>query len=56
MAKTCDICKHVLMKPGKVPAVYDGKTVRGPWAFMCESCFKKYGVGLPGQGKKLSDG
>jgi len=38
----CDFC-------GKV-AKYDGKTKMGPWANMCESCFKINGVGL-GLGK-----
>jgi hypothetical protein len=42
----CDFC-------GK-PAKYDGKTKMGPWADMCETCFRKYGVGLgTGKGQKL---
>ena len=31
-------------------AKYDGKTLKGPWGYMCEKCFKLYGVGL-GVGK-----
>jgi len=34
----CDFC-------GK-NAFYDGKTIKGPWAFMCEEHFNLYGVGL----------
>lgn len=34
----CDFCK--------APAIYDGKTQLGPWAFMCEKCYKRYGTGL----------
>lgn len=45
----CDIC-------GTKKAVYDGKTHMGPWAFMCEGCFKKHGWGLgTGVGQKLSE-
>lgn len=29
--------------------MYDGATERGPWAFMCEPCFKLHGIGV-GQG------
>jgi hypothetical protein len=37
-----------------VPAYYDGKTVMGPWAYMCESCFQRVGVGLGlGRGQRL---
>ena len=44
----CDFCKQ--------PAVYDGKTTQGPWAYMCEGCFKKHGVGLGlGSGQKLEE-
>ena len=42
----CDLCG--------VAASYDGKTIYGPWANMCDKCFKKYGVGLgTGRGQKL---
>jgi len=35
-------------------AKYDGKTKVGPWAWMCEKCFIRYGVGLGmGKGQKL---
>lgn len=43
----CDLCKANEAK-------YDGKTVYGPWAYMCESCFQTYGVGLGlGRGQRL---
>lgn len=39
--------------PG-VKAAYDGKTVHGPWANMCEACFGSLGVGLgTGRGQRL---
>jgi hypothetical protein len=35
-------------------ACYDGKTIYGSWAFMCQECFTKYGVGLgTGRGRRL---
>ena len=35
-------------------AAYDGKTIYGPWAFMCHNCFEAFGVGLGlGKGQKL---
>lgn len=37
-----------------VLAAYDGKTTLGPWAFMCDPCFKQYGIGLGvGRGQQL---
>lgn len=47
----CDFCK----KQGKqVGADYDGKTVFGPWAYMCQMHFGMYGVGLGlGRGQRL---
>jgi hypothetical protein len=39
----CDICKAR-------PAVYDGKTNRGPWAYMCEDCWQVHGIGRLGLG------
>lgn len=37
-----------------IPAHYDAKTIWGPWANMCESCFKQFGVGLgTGKGQRL---
>lgn len=36
------------------PAAYDGKTKRGPWAWMCENHFAERGVGLGlGYGQRL---
>ena len=44
--KHCDFCS--------ADAGYDGRTKMGPWANMCESCFKSHGVGLGyGHGQKL---
>ena len=35
-------------------AHYDGKTIYGSWAYMCEEHFSAYGVGLgTGRGQKL---
>lgn len=37
-----------------VPARYDGATVHGPWAFMCEAHFTSDGIGLgTGRGQRL---
>lgn len=50
----CDIHKYDRISPSSVPAVYDGKTTEGPWAYMCETCFTIHGVGLGmGKGQKL---
>jgi hypothetical protein len=48
----CDICKAV--RGEQVAARYDGKTVHGPWAYMCEEHFDSHGVGLgTGRGQRL---
>lgn len=36
----CDFCEQ--------PAIYDGKTFYGPWAFMCQAHFDKCGDKTPG--------
>ena len=41
----CDFCD--------APAVMDGKTTMGPWAFMCQQHFDKYGVKVQGFNSKL---
>jgi hypothetical protein len=42
----CDICGE--------DAEYDGKTVMGPWSFMCQADFEFFGVGLgTGRGQRL---
>jgi hypothetical protein len=47
----CDLCKSRGLKR---PAMYDGATTYGPWAFMCRPCFMSFGVGLgTGRGQKL---
>lgn len=38
--KQCDICGT------KVDSYVDGKTIYGPWANMCLSCFETKGIGL----------
>lgn len=49
----CDICEYDAGKPG-VPAQYDGKTIHGPWANMCEDHFQTHGTGLGfGVGQRL---
>lgn len=41
----CDFCEAA--------AVYDGKTVYGPWAFMCEAHLDSIGVKVAGMYKAL---
>lgn len=49
---SCDICS--MLGVFMVPARYDGATVHGPWAFMCEDHFRSDGVGLgTGMGQRL---
>lgn len=44
----CDMCG-----PG-VPAEFDAKTERGPWANMCFKHYKVHGIGLgTGKGQRL---
>lgn len=38
----------------KVPALYDGATHSGQWAYMCQAHFDRYGRGLGmGKGQRL---
>lgn len=47
----CDLCKSQGLQ---VEAVYDGKTIHGPWAYMCEEHYGAMGVGLgTGRGQRL---
>ena len=47
----CDFCKR---EGRQRPAQYDGKTVFGPWAYMCETHYQRYGIGLGlGRGQRL---
>lgn len=51
MSHQCDLCESFKAK-------YDGK-VKGQyaWAYMCDRCFKLYGVGLGvGKGDELDNG
>ena len=41
--ENCDICKDCLKR---FPTFYDGRTVHGPWAWMCEECWHWHGTGL----------
>lgn len=41
----CDFCNAT--------AVYDGKTLIGPWAYMCEAHFKQCGINVKGMYNKL---
>jgi len=42
----CDFCEE--------KAKYDGKTLLGPWGFMCEKHFQRHGIGLGlGKGQRL---
>jgi hypothetical protein len=48
----CDLCK--IDRDVTTRARYDAKTTRGPWAFMCDTCFSMYGIGLGlGRGQRL---
>ncbi|WP_430788148.1 DUF4314 domain-containing protein [Actinoplanes sp. G11-F43] len=48
----CDI--HRAMSDTVIPAGFDGSTRLGPWAYMCDGCFKAYGLGLGvGRGQRL---
>ena len=43
----CDLCGQ--------PALYDCRTIMGPWAYLCSEHFRKIGVGLGlGKGQKLT--
>ncbi len=47
----CDVCA---MHSKREKACYDGKTVQGPWAYMCENHFQLLGTGLgTGRGQRL---
>jgi len=47
----CDIC---LSHGRDEPAVYEAKTVFGPWAFLCQKCFDEVGISLKMRlGRKL---
>lgn len=47
----CDMCAQ---RKHKRPAAYDGKTIYGPWANMCEDDFQAFGIGLgTGRGQRL---
>lgn len=44
----CDFC-------GIANALYDAKTIHGPWANQCQRCFDLNGIGLGlGRGQKLT--
>jgi hypothetical protein len=55
----CDLCTAAQQAHPDVAveirhAHYDGKTIYGPWAYMCERHFKELGVGLgTGRGQLL---
>ena len=47
----CDFC---IEQGVSCAAKYDGKTILGPWAYMCDAHFQRYGVGLGlGKGQEL---
>ena len=50
---TCDVHRYEKFVNG-VPALYDARTTRGPWAHMCQECFDQLGIGLGrGKGQRL---
>lgn len=47
----CDVCAGEGVAR---PAAYDGKTIYGPWAYMCQEHMEGLGVGLgTGLGQRL---
>ncbi len=51
MQRNCDICTT---QGFTNTALYDGKTVYGPWANMCQAHFGSHGTGLGvGRGQRL---
>ena len=54
----CDVCRKNLESS---QFIYDAKTIFGPWALMCEDCFKeqtngKLGLGIGQKYKRQEDG
>ena len=50
----CDICRMEFPSSEPNPAVADGRTKQGPWAYMCETHLESLGVGLGvGRGQRL---
>lgn len=48
----CDIC--TALGGAVMDAAYDGKTMYGPWGFMCEEHFASHGIGVGlGKGQHL---
>lgn len=43
----CDFCK--------CKAMYDGKTIKGPWAYMCKEHFDLWGLKTKGLYTELKD-
>ena len=41
MPDKCDMCKAIIED-----TFIDGRTIHGPWAIMCPTCFKVFGTGL----------
>ena len=49
-----DFCSDGGDPKAKVEALYDAKTVMGPWAYMCQAHYLQYGDGLGlGMGQRL---
>lgn len=49
----CDFFEHGHCRNGG-EAHFDGKTIHGPWANMCEHHFSAFGIGIGlGRGQKL---
>lgn len=43
----CDLCTQ---EGKQTPARYDGRTVMGPWAYMCEAHWMSHGCDMLGTG------
>lgn len=52
-ARVCQVC-DMDGRPA-TPATIDGRTRYGPWAYMCDDCHARHGVGLGlGHGQRLT--
>lgn len=47
VTQKCDFCDKA--------AIYDAKTIMGPWGFVCEDHYQKYAAKIPGTFSRLQD-
>jgi len=41
LKRNCDIC-HYEDNKHSIPAVYDAKTIYGPWAYVCQAHYESH--------------